>query len=80
MGRVTLNTNCGVTPMNNYLMMGRVCDREDVVKIVTASSSENAEKAFTEHLKIIHDWTDEDIYIEFNELLQDSIDKAIIAE
>ncbi|CAH7363186.1 hypothetical protein VCRA2110O2_30137 [Vibrio crassostreae] len=37
MGRVTLNTNCGVTPMNNYLLIGRVCDCDNEVKIVTAT-------------------------------------------
>ncbi len=66
--------------MNNYLFMGRVCEQDDVVKIVKSDSLEKAENAFTEFLKDYHDWTDEEIYIEFKGLLQDSIDNAIIAE
>lgn len=65
--------------MNNYLLIGHVCDCDNEVKIVTATSSEIAEDAFKEHLKEFQDCSGEDIYIDTNQLLEEAIKEAIIA-
>ena len=49
-----------------FVVVGRVCDEEDVLRFVKATSSDEAEAKFTQMIKVLQDWNrDNEIYIEF---------------
>ncbi|WP_417700013.1 hypothetical protein [Pseudoalteromonas lipolytica] len=55
-----------------FVVVGRVCDCEDELKFVMASTKEEAEGKFNDYIKVKQDWDGEsDIYVEFTERLAD---------
>jgi hypothetical protein len=55
-----------------FVVVGRVCDCEDELKFVMASTKKEAEGKFTDYIKVKQDWDGEsDIYVEFTERLTD---------
>jgi hypothetical protein len=67
--------------MINFLVMGRVCDDDDIAIIVKAPNLSLAKTAFKNHLKNVQSWFAGDIiYIEQAQELSTLVDEAISSD
>ena len=67
--------------MNNYLMMGRVCDADDIAIIVNAPNLNAAKVTFTNYLKQKQSWSiGSPVYIEQDILLSEALENTITSE
>lgn len=64
--------------MSSYIIVGRICDGDDIVKVVIAESQESASTIFANYLAEKNDWNGEDdIYIDHVIALANAVDTAV---